>query len=477
MLRNYSERHLLRCWTHWQGSSAVINREASLSGTVCFCLSVCSVWCKQAAVLIFHTSNLHFQTWLCSEYKCPLLPPPCVCVCVCVVVVCVCAHVSVVRRQPVPDTRVNLSVVCEITCASGVVAVLLTNNRNICCCCCCCREKRKVFWSCCPPIRKSLVLHHPPLPRWRQSRLLLERRCMVRWALTPPLPLAPSAASSLNLLLLLLSLPPLHPPPPRRQSPPIGRAAPSMDVHPSLLLLASRAPLSYLNSMTRGPSSVRGTLTCVTSSGIDLLICPVHRWCNTISQVLWVISCHCCRVYQSLTGCAPQVQGGGVISSPEWGRAGTKGGRHCVRSQEEGGRLVQRHAAEERQDWTVPWQLCRQHLTHMLQWTAVLTTTFSWPQLTSRRRGSVWTRWISTWTVEGTPNSSELNKALITEEESTSGTRESCRERDMMSLKAQWTEPEESTLLKNFSFLLVIYIFVMIQLLMCALYCSSLYCT
>lgn len=35
----------------------------------------------------------------------------------------------------------------------------------------------------------------------------------------------------------------------------------------------------------------------------------------------------------------------------------------------------------------------------------------------------------------------------------------------MLSLKAQWTELEESTLLMNFSFLLIIYIFVTIQLL------------
>ncbi|GLD74002.1 E3 ubiquitin-protein ligase SH3RF1 isoform X1 [Lates japonicus] len=43
------------------------------------------------------------------------------------------------------------------------------------------------------------------------------------------------------------------------QTPPIGRAVPLMDVLPSLLPLASRAPLFYLNSMTHGPSYVRGT--------------------------------------------------------------------------------------------------------------------------------------------------------------------------------------------------------------------------
>lgn len=48
----------------------------------------------------------------------------------------------------------------------------------------------------------------------------------------------------------------------------------------------------------------------------------------------------------------------------------------------------------------------------------------------------------------------------------TGGTLERCREeQDILSLKAQWTELEESTLLMNFSFLLVIYIFVTIQLL------------
>lgn len=61
----------------------------------------------------------------------------------------------------------------------------------------------------------------------------------------------------------------------------------------------------------------------------------------------------------------PQVQGGGVVSSPERGRAGTEGGRHCVCAQKERGRLVQRHAAEERQDRAVPRQLRRRHLTHL----------------------------------------------------------------------------------------------------------------
>lgn len=61
--------------------------------------------------------------------------------------------------------------------------------------------------------------------------------------------------------------------------------------------------------------------------------------------------------------CPPQIQGGGVISSTERGGAGTQGGGHCVCPQEEGGRLVQRHAAEERQDRTVSWQLCGQRLT------------------------------------------------------------------------------------------------------------------
>lgn len=44
--------------------------------------------------------------------------------------------------------------------------------------------------------------------------------------------------------------------------------------------------------------------------------------------------------------------------------------------------------------------------------------------------------------------------------------RESCREEQrMLSMEAQWTELDESTRLMNFSFLLVIYIFVTIQLL------------
>lgn len=85
---------------------------------------------------------------------------------------------------------------------------------------------------------------------------------MAQWALTPPHPPALSAASSLNQLLS--SLLPLRRPAPQPQSPPIGRAVPLMDAHLSLLLLASRAPLSYLNNMMCGPSYAKGTLTSVT---------------------------------------------------------------------------------------------------------------------------------------------------------------------------------------------------------------------
>lgn len=170
---------------------------------------------------------------------------------------------SVVKKHPVPATRVCLSLVCKnkYLClkASGVVAILY----QIICCCCCCRKKRKVFSSCCPPIRRSLVLHHPPLLPLRRSKLLLERCYMAQWALTPPHPPALSAVSSLNLLLSS-PLPLCRPAPPQPQSPPIGRAVPLMGAHLSLLLLASRAPLSYLNNMTCGPSYAKGTLTSVT---------------------------------------------------------------------------------------------------------------------------------------------------------------------------------------------------------------------
>lgn len=55
--------------------------------------------------------------------------------------------------------------------------------------------------------------------------------------------------------------------------------------------------------------------------------------------------------------------------------------------------------------------------------------------------------------------------ARVTEKEQEWHKTESCREEQNCHLKAQRTELEESTLLMNFSFLLVIYIFVTIQLL------------
>ncbi|CAG10995.1 unnamed protein product [Tetraodon nigroviridis] len=57
----------------------------------------------------------------------------------------------------------------------------------------------------------------------------------------------------------------------------------------------------------------------------------------------------------------------GPLYVKERGRAGAEGGRHCVCAPEERGRLVQRHAAEERQDRAVPRQLRGHHLT---RWTA-----------------------------------------------------------------------------------------------------------
>lgn len=150
---------------------------------------------------------------------------------------------------------------------------------------------------------------------------------MAQWALIRPLPPAPSAASSLNLLLLLLLLPPLHHLPPRSQSPPIGRAAPLMDVHQSLLPLASRAPLFYLNNMMHGPSSVRGTLTSVTWLCLGSICLSVlfshtlkHYITSTLTHQLSLLHV---SVTDCPSGCAPQVQGGRIISSPERGRAGT----------------------------------------------------------------------------------------------------------------------------------------------------------
>lgn len=139
----------------------------------------------------------------------------------------------------------------------------------------CHRRKRKVFLSCSPPIRRSLVLRHPPPPPSRRSRPLPERCCTAPWDPTPP---HPPAASSLNPFLLLLSPRLLRHPalPPQPRSSPIGRAAPSTGACPSLLLLASRAPLSSLSNTTHGPSYAKGTLT-------DLLHSPVcerlhHRY-------------------------------------------------------------------------------------------------------------------------------------------------------------------------------------------------------
>lgn len=80
---------------------------------------------------------------------------------------------------------------------------------------------------------------------------------------------------------------------------------------------------------------------------------------------------------------------------------------------------------------------------------------------------TVQTKQISSRKVAGTDGHfSEPDVALVTEKEQSWHMRESCREEQrMLSMEAQWTELDESTRLMNFSFLLVIYIFVTIQLL------------
>ncbi|XP_070232155.1 E3 ubiquitin-protein ligase SH3RF1 isoform X6 [Bos mutus] len=54
--------------------------------------------------------------------------------------------------------------------------------------------------------------------------------------------------------------------------------------------------------------------------------------------------------------------GGGLLPAAERGRAGAQGGRHRVRAQEAGGRLVQGHAAAEREDGAFPRELRGEHL-------------------------------------------------------------------------------------------------------------------
>ncbi|XP_042099500.1 E3 ubiquitin-protein ligase SH3RF1 isoform X4 [Ovis aries] len=54
--------------------------------------------------------------------------------------------------------------------------------------------------------------------------------------------------------------------------------------------------------------------------------------------------------------------GGGLLPTAERGRAGAQGGRHRVRAQEAGGRLVQGHAAAEREDGALPRELRGEHL-------------------------------------------------------------------------------------------------------------------
>ncbi|XP_024851537.1 E3 ubiquitin-protein ligase SH3RF1 isoform X4 [Bos taurus] len=54
--------------------------------------------------------------------------------------------------------------------------------------------------------------------------------------------------------------------------------------------------------------------------------------------------------------------GGGLLPAAERGRAGAQGGRHRVRAQEAGGRLVQGHAAAEREDRAFPRELRGEHL-------------------------------------------------------------------------------------------------------------------
>ncbi|MEQ2180857.1 hypothetical protein GOODEAATRI_005628 [Goodea atripinnis] len=90
----------------------------------------------------------------------------------------------------------------------------------------------------------------------------------------------------------------------KSQSPPIGGAVLSTAALPLLLLHGSPAPLFYHSNMMHVPSYVRGT---------DVKL-----------------QFHCI---------VPVVQGGGILSPTKRGRAGTEGGRHCVCSQEEGGRL------------------------------------------------------------------------------------------------------------------------------------------
>lgn len=212
--------------------------------------------------------------------------------------------------------------------------------------CFCCRKKRRVFWSC-YLIRRSLAPRRLPRPPWTQNRPLLVRCFRAQWPQTPSRPPAPLAASSPSLLSSPL-LPRRHCAPPQPRSLLIGGAAPSTAVLPLLLLLASPALLSCLSTRMHGPLFVKGTLT-------------TPYWWYAFAGVPLVPFA---SLSDSACDCPPQVQGGGVVSSPERGGAGAEGGRHCVCAQEERGRLVQRHAAEERQDRAVPRQLRGHHLTH-----------------------------------------------------------------------------------------------------------------